>query len=296
MEPSAGFGPATITLPIRPNVDLLEFEKWVRAKYSFSYGNTVLCYTKKYHGLLEADSNLRDLELLSNDVKTSVVKSLLLFAKFHGCYSKFKDRLGEYGIKLYRPDSLNAFLRILKASNTNTMQYYNEILPLLKDNERVFAKFLLSSGLRVSEGIESFNLIISLSNEGKLSEYYDENLGCLMHFKYPKLFIRHTKNAFITFISKESLNQIAKCQPVTYFSLRKRLYRKNKPMRFDEFRDYFGTKLVNNGILEAEQNLVCGRIPISIFIRHYWSPKLKELGERILAITENNQLENPIVS
>jgi hypothetical protein len=56
-------------------------------------------------------------------------------------------------------------------------------------------------------------------------------------------------------------------------------------MRFDEFRDYFGTHLVNNGILEIEQNLVCGRIPIGIFIRHYWSPKLKELGIRILSAT-----------
>jgi hypothetical protein len=53
-------------------------------------------------------------------------------------------------------------------------------------------------------------------------------------------------------------------------------------MRFDEFIGYFGTHLVNTGILEIEQNLVCGRIPIGIFIRHYWSPKLKELGNRIL--------------
>ena len=273
---------------IDPNI--VEFEKWVRAKYSVSYRRAVLCYVKKYHHLLKADSNLRDLELLTNDVKSSVVKSLLLYSKFNGCYSQFKDRLNQYGIKLYRPDSLNAFLRILNASNTNTLEHYNEILPLLKDNERVYAKFLLNSGLRVSEGINSFNLNINLANEGKLSEYYDDNLGCLMHFKCPKLFIRHTKNAFITFISKSLLEQIAECQPVTYYSIRKRLERKKKPMRLNEFRDYFGTTLVNNGILEIEQNLVCGRIPISIFIRHYWSPKLKELGERILNATSKMKI------
>jgi intergrase/recombinase len=283
VEPSAGFGPATITLPIKTNTDLIEFEKWVRAKYSSSYRNVVLCYVKKYHYLLKAEGNLRELELLTNDVKTSVVKSLLLFSKFKGCYSQFKARLTDYGIKLYRPDSLNAFLRILNASNSNVMQYYGEITPLLRDNERSFAKFLLQSGLRVSEGMQSFNLIIQLESEGKLAEYYDENLSCLMHFKYPKLFIRHTKNAFITFITKASLDEIVSCQPVTYFSIRKRLQRNKKSMRFDEFRDYFGTHLVNNGILEIEQNLVCGRIPIGIFIRHYWSPKLKELGTRVLS-------------
>jgi intergrase/recombinase len=281
LEPSAGFGPATITLPSKTDIDLSEFEKWVRAKYSASYRRMVLCYIKKYSHLLGADSNLRELELLSSDVKASVVKSLLLYSKFNGYYSQYKHRLSEYGIKLSRPDSLNAFLRILNASNTNTIQYYHEVTPLLRENERLFAKFLLHSGLRVSEGIASFNLIISLNAESKLGEYYNDDLGCLMHFKFKKQFIRGTKNTFITFIAKDFLNQIASSQPVTYFSIRKRIERQKKPMRFDEFRDYFGTHLVNNGILEIEQNLVCGRIPIGIFIRHYWSPKLKELGDRI---------------
>ena len=288
MEPSAGFGPATITLPMGTNIDpsICEFEKWVRAKYSVSYRRAVLCYVKKYNHFLKADSNLRDLELLTNDVKSSVVKSLLLYSKFNGCYSQFKARLNEYGIKLYSPDSLNAFLRIFNASNSNLMQYYNEVTPLLRDNERLYEKFLLNSGLRVSEGIESFNLIIELSSKSKLTEYYNEELGCLMHFKYPKLFIRKTKNCYITFITKEFLAEISSSSTVSYPSIRKRLQRKKHPMRFDEFRDYFGTHLVNNGILEIEQNLVCGRIPIGIFIRHYWSPKLKELGDRLLKALE----------
>ena len=138
------------------------------------------------------------------------------------------------------------------------------------------------SGLRVSEAVASFNLIIELASNSKLSEYYDESLACLMHFKYPKLFIRQTKNCYISFITKGFLEQIVSSNPIVYSSIRTRIQRNNKPMRFDEFRDYFGTHLVNNGILEIEQNLVCGRIPIGIFIRHYWSPKLKELGERIL--------------
>jgi len=107
---------------MKTNIDLIEFEKWVSLKYSSSYRNVVLCYVKKYHYLLKVDcyvkkyhyllkvdSNLRELELLTNDVRSSVVKSLLLFSKFNGCYSQFRNRLNEYGIKLYRPDSLNAF-------------------------------------------------------------------------------------------------------------------------------------------------------------------------------------------
>ena len=135
MEPSAGFGPATITLPMNNNIDpsIVEFQKWVIAKYSISYRRAVLCYVKKYHYLLKSDSNLREVELLTNDVKSSVVKSLLLLAKFNGCYSQFKARLSEYGIKLYRPNSLNAFLRILNANDSDILQYYNQITPMLRD-------------------------------------------------------------------------------------------------------------------------------------------------------------------
>jgi hypothetical protein len=63
--------------------------------------------------------------------------------------------------------------------------------------------------------------------------------------------------------------------------MRKRLDRKHLKIRFNELRDKFGTYLLSHGILEAEINLCQGRIPVDIFIRHYWSPKLKELGCRI---------------
>jgi intergrase/recombinase len=102
-----------------------------------------------------------------------------------------------------------------------------------------------------------------------------------MHFKYPKEFIRKTKNCFITFINIDLLNEIANSESVSYQALIKRLYRKNIKCRINELRDYFGTYLLQHGILEAEINLCQGRIPPSIFIKHYWSPKLSDLRDRI---------------
>ena len=57
-------------------------------------------------------------------------------------------------------------------------------------------------------------------------------------------------------------------------------------MRFNELRDIFGTHLVNHGITQTEQDLVCGRISTTIFVKHYWSPVLKELGARIFKALE----------
>ena len=47
-------------------------------------------------------------------------------------------------------------------SNSDVMTWYKSTIPLLRENERLFAKFLLHSGLRTSEAINSFNLIIRL--------------------------------------------------------------------------------------------------------------------------------------
>ena len=97
-----------------------------------------------------------------------------------------------------------------------------------------YSKFLLHSGLRVDEGINSFNKVIELNRERKLGQYYDESLNCLCHFKYPETFIRKTKNCFITFTSPEFLNQIVASETITYASIRERLERNKIGIGFNE--------------------------------------------------------------
>jgi intergrase/recombinase len=113
-----------------------------------------------------------------------------------------------------------------------------------------------------------------------------------MHFKYPQQFVRRTKNVFISFIPESLINEISNCKPLTYQMIVKRLRRKNIKCRINELRDYFGTFLLQHGILEAEINLLQGRIPSSIFIKHYWSPKLSELRDRVFKAL--NELEQTL--
>ena len=180
----------------------------------------------------------------------------------------------------------NNFL-IFSATNNDVLKWYREANSNLRENEALYTKFLLYSGLRVTEAIQSFNQIIELSKQDKLSNYYDSEFQVLCHFKYPNLFIRRTKNCYITFIEPSFIKQISSSQTVSYFSMRKRLNRKHQRLRFNELRDKFGACLLSHGILEAEINLLQGRIPVDIFIRHYWSPKLKELGARIFKALQN---------
>jgi intergrase/recombinase len=275
-----------VTLVRNNNNDLLDFKKWLEAReYAKTYIDVTMSFAMRYSYILE-NGNLSELDTLTTDKKASAIKALILLSKWLGIATQFKQELEKYGIKIVRPSSLASFLRLFNANGNDTIKWYNEARSNLRDNEQLFAKFLLQSGLRTSEAIRSFNMIISLSKQNKLTEYYDQGLNVLCHFKYPKIYIRRTKACYITFIKPEFLNEIATSKTVTYSMLRKRLERKRMKLKFNELRDKFGTYLLNHGILEAEINLCQGRIPVDIFIRHYWSPKLTELGNRIFKALE----------
>jgi hypothetical protein len=191
------------------NIDLKEFKQWLIAKeYSKSYISATMSYASRYSCIL-INNRIRDLDTVSGHKKGSAIKALILLSKFLGTTTQFKAKLEEYGIKIPRPNSLTSSLRIFNNKNSDILKWYNEAKSKLRDNEALFTKFLLHSGLRTSEAIHSFNLIIKVGRESKLSEYYDSELKVLMHFKYPKLFIRRTKNCYITFIQPEFLQQIA---------------------------------------------------------------------------------------
>jgi len=172
-------------------------------------------------------------------------------------------------------------------ANNDVIEWYNKATRVLDDNDlSLYLKFVLMSGLRKSEAIESFNLMIELHNQENLNNYCNEELGTIEHFRYPDLFFRRTKNAFISMIPKDMIMQMVECEPVTYEMIRKRLYRRGLNVRIGELRDYYGTFMVRHGLIKEEVDLLQGRISKSIFVRHYWSPAISELSERVFKALE----------
>jgi intergrase/recombinase len=276
-----------ITIHDFPNIseseiDWILYEQWLDKRYSQTYANLVLNYSKHYFNLLH---DIRTIDLVKQTNKNNVIKSLSVLSKFLGLSTEFNSKLHDYGVKRSRTDSLQTFLRILKASDSDILDWYNSVTKILRPNEQLYLKFVKMSGLRMREAINSFNLILDLSKENKLSDYYDKELSCLCHFKYPKMFLRGTKNTYISFLPEYLVNEIASSSSINYQSMQKRI-KKNYPTRINELRDFYGTWLVNHSVSRDEQDLLCGRIPISIFIKHYWSPKLSELRDRVFSALE----------
>lgn len=162
----------------------------------------------------------------------------------------------------------------------------------MDENEKLYLKFLLLSGLRKREGIQSFNLIIDLARTGRLADYYNEDLSMLEHYKY-KQFLRNTKNAYITIMPKDFVMQIANSKPVSYSAIHCCLYRKHLRLRLKELRSYYASVMVRHNIISEEVDILQGRVPKSVFARHYLKENPTELRDRTLkAITELGQTLN----
>lgn len=142
------------------------------------------------------------------------------------------------------------------------------------------------TGLRKQESINAFNLIIELSQKNRLSEYYNAELEILEYFKYPDLFLRQTKKVYISIVNRHLISEITKSSKVSYSAIRKRLTRNKQNLRFKELRSYYATYLRKNGVLAEYVDLLQGRIPRSVFARHYLKiGSVKELVQKVDAVT-----------
>ena len=115
------------------------------------------------------------------------------------------------------------------------------------------------------------------------------------HFRFADLFLRATKKVYISIVNRELTSEVVDSQPVSYSAIRKRLTRHHQHLRFKELRSYFATFLRNNGILAEYVDLLQGRIPKSVFARHYLKVEdVKKLVLQVLAKTEN--LEKTLIA
>ena len=263
------------------NIDWNDFRDYVFQKYAKSWAHTVYAYARKYAHLINNPSRI---DTFTPSKKNAVLKSLTAFAKYCGFFEEFQKKIKNYGIAYSRSSCIDAFLRILSSDNKDVIAWYNKASSISDEDLKTYLKFMLLSGLRASEGIESFNLIRT-----KLNEYYNPELGTLEHFRFKEKFLRGTKNAFVTIIPESFIMEITEKDEVTYPMIVKKLQRKKLPVRLNELRDYYGTFMVRHGLIKEEVDLLQGRISKSIFVRHYWSPSFKELRERTLIALE--QLE-----
>jgi intergrase/recombinase len=279
---------------VDPTIDLMEYREFLLSKFSRSYALQLFNNGIKYFGFLE---NPQGISAIPSSTRGNVLKAMVNLAKYLGEYEEYKTKLSNCGVKwVNNDDAFNSFLRIVNNKHSNLGEWYKTAQSILRNNEKLYLKFTLLSGLRKDEAINSFNLIIKLARENKLLEYFNEKIGILEHFKCGDLFLRQTKKVYISIVNKALVSEIERSSKVSYSAIRKRLTRNRQNLRIKELRSYYATFLRKKGIISEYIDLLQGRIPKSVFARHYLKVEdVKELVTQVLAVTatiESNLLSN----
>jgi hypothetical protein len=272
-------------------LNLDQYRTFLDQKYSKSYASQIFFKTVKHADCLDDPSKIL---AISPSIRHTVLKALVCVSKYLGFYEDYKAKLKGYGIKWNNEDTaFKGFLSIFSKQHDTLGFWVKQVQPILHYNEKLLLRFLSLTGLRKGEAVTAFNMIIELNSMGKLGEYYNSELSVLEHYKY-KVFLRGTKNAYISFVNKAMMDQICCSKPVNYTAILSRLRRKHIPLRFKELRSYHNSYFRKQGIISELVDVLAGRVPKSVFARHYLGEDIKNFSCQVLEI-ENN-LEKTLLS
>jgi intergrase/recombinase len=251
--------------------DAVRFKEYLQSqKLKHKTVNDLYRYAIHYKHMLS--ENTSELSTYPNSKRRHIMRALAAYSKFTGQYNKWQSIRKEYQLKWSAIDSLAGFHNILKQDGDFT-KMVEWITIRMKSNPRFanILKFNVLTGLRPQEAIDSFNLLLSDKRQDYLSK--DEKL--LEHFKFPEIFLRRTKKAFISIANRDLISLVEDQKPLTYDTIKIAIARKEQTgFRMSFCRKVFATFLRNEGIEPELIDLLQGRIPDSVFVRHYYRPSM----------------------
>jgi intergrase/recombinase len=217
---------------------------------------------------------------MSPDKRIDIMKALSSLSRFQGCYDRWLQIKQKYNLKWSTGnESLDSLERVFDESKTlDTMiGWVRRTHQELPSKYRDIFLFNTLTGLRPTECLESIRLI---KNPEYLKTYHNTDRQVLEHFRFPEIFIRRSKSAYISLVNQEILdiarNGITENSKAmySYNAIRYRLKYSGVGMHMKWCRKVFASWLHHKGIQSDIIDLLQGRVGKSIFVRSYLTPSL----------------------
>jgi len=273
---SSGFlsSPATI--------DWHGFKSWLFREYRSCTARDRLSYARKFAFCL-LNRDFSELRKLNDDKRVHVLKALSALAKFVGVYDDFRALRRNYGLKWSGKNSDDVIIaRLTKVVDSSEVYEWIRNVKVAIPEYAAFMDFATVTGLRYEEAVNAWNLIIELTQQGKLSEYYKEDKQVLEHFRFKDIFIRRSKKAFVSFVSKSLIARITESERLTVNVFPGRLKRRKLKLRFGDIRELHASVLTKY-LRQPEIDFIHGRVSTSVFMRNYFNPAwISDLKQRTL--------------
>jgi Archaeal phage integrase len=234
-----------------------------------------MIYAKDYSYVL-SESNANSLLLLSNEKRIHVMKALTALSKYTGCYDRWKNIMHRYQLKWSSEGTVEAFNDVMMNDTCNyssMLNWLKEALSKLSSSYGNILFFNALTGLRPDEACKAIALIHEQENN-----YVIRDLMILEHYKFPDVFIRRTKKAYISILTDSILELAKQASNCGYNALRLAVKRKKLNMNMAYCRKIFATSLRSNGIEQEIIDLLQGRASRSVFAKHYFRPDFNYKG------------------
>jgi hypothetical protein len=239
----------------------------------------ILICCKRYGYILQTN-NASELLTISPARRHHAMEALAALAKYQGRYDQWLLIKQRYQLKWSDKDSLDIFKSIIDANNE-----YSAMVSWLKGVcqavPKGYANILLYDtlvGLRPAEACDS----ISLTQNGEIDRgYLNMDMMVLEHYRYPSIFIRNSKKAFISIVNEDIISLAKDANNCGYAALRNYLKRRQLDMHIGYCRKIAGTYLRIKRIESETIDLLQGRISRTVFARHCFRPDFEEQCKRI---------------
>ena len=239
-------------------------------------------YSVKYFKYLFDENTINELLTFSPNKRLHIMKALSTLSKFTGRHDLWKQIIKKYNLLWSAGDnSISIFNKIVsETSYSDMLKWIKGVISVLPEPQGNLIVFNTLTGLRPIEVSKCISLLHS-----NLDDYWNRDKGILEHYKFPKEFIRRTKKVFISVVSKSMIELAKNCpSDVRYNAMKLLLHRRDMEMNMYYCRKVFATFLRNAGIESELIDLLQGRIPNSVFVRHYYRPdssKFDEIREKL---------------
>jgi len=237
-----------------------------------------------HHVLFSGDAS--SILLLKGKRRVNVMKALSMLSKYLGVYDEWRKIRLNHGLK-WTSDQFN-FNTLINSSFSKMVEDGRSIIKALEDKGHV-VEFIALSGLRPAESL----LTISLYHKDG-ENYLNKELMVLEHYKYPEIFFRKHKKAYITILDTQLLSSLERAGATSYNSIWKRLRRRGICSTLNIFRKIYSSFLRKKNVDEFMINILQGRTPSTVFEKYYLRPDFKLEIERIRAFLQ--ELRNMLFS
>jgi intergrase/recombinase len=246
------------------------------------FSRDIVIYAKRYLSYLQK-GDLSEIGLMSHGKRRMIMTSFSNLCKFLGKYEDWKRLVHAYQLKWSDRNKDEIIIeRLTKVKDVDDVFNWIRQVKAVRPDFSSLLDLMALTGMRLLEAVNSYNLIIQLYREGRLSEYYNEETEALEHYKFKDLFLRKSKKTFVSFVPKSLVLKIAENgKPLNKHGVCTGIQRYGLPLRFGDIREVHNT-IMSKYLSESEVNFLAGRIGSSVFMSNYFNIKwITDLKERM---------------